>query len=126
MPTCAALMPVARQITPPMIMAISIPLPASAAVAPNDTNRPVPKIMAAVRSVAVVFPRLRLLEGADLAVVVEAVIALPLPKSALDMQCYSSLTRSRTGGRQRGGRRHDRIRLSLGAAAVRCARDVQG
>src|SRR6266404_4384995 len=77
MPTCAALMPVARQITPPMIMAIRIPLPACAAVAPNDTNRPVPKIIAAVRSVAVVFPRLRLLERADLDVVVEAVTVLP-------------------------------------------------
>src|SRR6266568_962084 len=77
-------MPVARQITPPMIIAIRIPLPVSAAVAPNDTNRPVPKIIAAVRSVAVVFPRLRLLERADLNVVVEGVIAFPLTKSFLD------------------------------------------
>src|SRR6266540_2098508 len=96
MPTCAALMPVARQITPPMIIAIRIPLPASAAVAPNDTNRPVPKIIAAVRSVAVVFPRLRLLERADLDVVVEGVIAFPLTKSFLDSGArrYSPLANS--------------------------------
>src|SRR5437773_10486797 len=68
-----------------------IPLPASAAVAPNDTNRPVPKIIAAVRSVAVVFPRLRLPERGDLDVVVEA-----FTKSFLDSaaQRYSALPRS--------------------------------
>src|SRR6266536_5079614 len=96
MPTCAALMPVARQIIPPMIMAIKIPLPASAAVAPNDTNRPVPKIIAAVRSVAVAFPRLRLLERADRDVVVEAVTVLLFTKSFLDRatQRYSPLANS--------------------------------
>src|SRR5438552_1679603 len=91
MPTCAALMPVARQITPPMVMAIRIPLPASAAVAPNDTYRPVPRIIAAVRSVAVVLPRLRLPERCDLDVVVEA-----FTKSFLDRAArrYSPLPRS--------------------------------
>src|SRR5438309_1444819 len=63
MPTCAALMPVDSAISPPIIMAIRMPLPASAVAAPRDVNSPVPTIIAAVNNVAVIFPRAR---GADL------------------------------------------------------------
>src|SRR5438552_14357902 len=44
--------------TPPMSIATRMPLPASAVAAPRDVNRPVPTIMAAVSSTAVVRPRL--------------------------------------------------------------------
>src|SRR2546423_1370850 len=56
-------MPVDSAISPPIIMAIRMPLPASAVAAPSDVNSPVPTIIAAVSSVAGIFPQKT---GADL------------------------------------------------------------
>src|SRR5258706_377879 len=66
-------MPVSNAITPPMSIAIRMPLPAFAVAAPRDVNSPVPTIIAAVSSSAVTFPRLLVPERGDLDVAVEVV-----------------------------------------------------
>src|SRR5947207_15519757 len=53
-------MPVNNAMRPPRSIATRMPLPASAVAAPRDANSPVPTIIAAVSSMAVIFPRLRL------------------------------------------------------------------
>src|SRR5207253_11504100 len=49
-----------------MSIATKMPLPASAVAAPKDVNSPVPTIIAAVSSTAVIFPRVLVLERTDL------------------------------------------------------------
>src|SRR5436190_15082511 len=58
-------MPVNNAIRPPRSIATKMPLPASAVAAPKDAKSPVPTIIAAVSSTAVIFPRLRVPERAD-------------------------------------------------------------
>src|SRR5437667_11810855 len=65
MPTEAALRPVASATVPLRMMANGNPLPALSAVSPSAANRPVPMIMAAVRNVAVVGPKVRANDGLD-------------------------------------------------------------
>src|SRR5437867_6141907 len=59
MPTDAALSPTRSTITPPIAMARGRPLPAFSALSPSAAKRPVPMIIAAVRSMAVVLPKAR-------------------------------------------------------------------
>src|SRR5437660_12268341 len=63
MPTEAALRPVASATRPRKMIANGNPLPAVAVVSPSAAKRPVPIIMAAVRNVAVVGPKLRFNDG---------------------------------------------------------------
>src|SRR5437868_5454304 len=65
MPTDAALNPTARMTRPLIVIARSSPLPAILVVSPSAAYRPVPIIIAAVKSVALVGPSVRFNDDVD-------------------------------------------------------------